>query len=527
MKLFTQLFLQIDASTKINDKLNALYHYFNLTNEADKLWTIAIFSGRNPKRIATTTLLKTWAAELADIPFWLFEETYRIVGDLSETISYVLPDYTNSTSHALHEWILQMKAMEKADEATRKDFITGAWKQFSKEERFVFNKLTSGSFRMGVATKLMVKALSKHTGLHENIIQHRLMGNWNPYEITYHQLLFASSDEDEAGRPYPFYLAYALDDEQLIADDTSRWLAEYKWDGIRCQLIKRKGNWYLWSRGEDLITEKFPDLSGIAKSLPDGTVIDGELVAYQNGKVLPFNDLQTRIGRKNLSAAILNQVPAAIFAYDLLEFEGQDYRNKPLIERRQQLERLVNTSEHHGFVLSKQINFNNMDELRMIREGARNVAAEGLMLKDVNSVYEVGRKKGMWWKWKLDPMSVDAVLIYAMRGSGRRANMYTDYTFGVWNEAGELVSFAKAYSGLTDKELLEVDAWIKQHTLDKFGPVRTVVPELVFEIGFEGINTSNRHKSGIAIRFPRILRWRKDKTAKEADTINHLKTLLK
>ncbi|TAE87304.1 MAG: ATP-dependent DNA ligase [Bacteroidetes bacterium] len=527
MKNFVQLFVQIDRTTKTNEKVDALAAYFNEASDEDKLWTIAIFSGRNPKRIVKTTQLKQWAAESAGIPYWLFEECYHIVGDLSETISSILPDYSSASSLTLAQWIKQMQWHEQVAEEIKKKWIVDAWKQFTKEERFVFNKITSGAFRMGVSTKLMVKALSKHTKLHENKIAHRLMGNWNPYTITYQELLFNEDGADELSKPYPFYLAYAVEGEVHELGDISNWQAEYKWDGIRCQFIQRKQQTFIWSRGEDLITEKFPELMAIGNQLKYDAVIDGELIGYKENAVLNFNHLQTRIGRKNVTAKVLQEVPAVIFAYDLLELDGVDMRQKPLVERRALLAKLVEETNVPQLKLSPVVEADTWEQLIQIRSLAREVNSEGLMLKQQQSIYEVGRKKGSWYKWKLDPMSIDAVMIYAMRGSGRRANMYTDYTFAVWNDNGELVPFAKAYSGLTDKEMAAVDAWIKQHTIDKFGPVRSVTPELVFEIGFEGINYSTRHKSGVALRFPRILRWRQDKKKEEADTLATLKTLIK
>ena len=527
MKAFVQLFIQIDSTAKTNEKVSALEAYFNQASDEDKLWTIAIFSGRNPKRIVKTTQLKIWAAETAGIPYWLFEECYHIVGDLSETISSVLPDYAGGNTQPLSEWIKQMQGYEQAEEEIKKQWILQAWQQFTKEERFVFNKITSGAFRMGVSTKLMVKALSRHANLHENKIAHRLMGNWNPYTITYQGLLFNEDGSGELSKPYPFYLAYAVEGEVHELGNMNDWQAEYKWDGIRCQFIHRQQQTFIWSRGEDLITAKFPELTVIGNQLKQDAVIDGELIGYKENAVLNFNHLQTRIGRKNVTAKILQEVPAVIFAYDLLELDGEDIRHKPLEERRKLLANLVEQTGVPQLKLSPIVEAESWDELIHKRSLAREVNSEGLMLKQKNGVYEVGRKKGGWYKWKLDPMSIDAVMIYAMRGSGRRANMYTDYTFAVWNNAGELVPFAKAYSGLTDKEMAAVDAWIKQHTIDKFGPVRSVTPELVFEIGFEGINYSTRHKSGVALRFPRILRWRQDKKKEEADTLETLKKLIK
>ncbi|MCE2788188.1 MAG: ATP-dependent DNA ligase [Bacteroidota bacterium] len=526
MKEFTQLFRKIDETTKTNEKVEALVQYLNAASPEDKLWTIAIFCGRNPKKITKTNELKRWAAEAASIPYWLFDETYHVVGDLSETISSILPDGCSTAVLSLAETIKEFEAALAIKEEDKQAFITAKWKTMSKHERFVYNKLTSGSFRMGVSQQLLIKALAKHTGLHANQLAHRLTGKWDPHEVTYNDLLFVENSADEASRPYPFYLAYALDMPPEELGEIHNWQIEYKWDGIRVQLIKRNGTLFLWSRGEELITDKFPELHLLASHLPEGTVIDGELVPMGADQVKPFHELQTRIGRKNISKSVMQKVPVAIIAYDLLEINHTDQRNEPLENRRALLEELVQNVQQSVLLLSSLIEAAHWQELASIREHSRLNGSEGVMLKHKSSAYGVGRKKGEWWKWKTDPMSIDAVMIYAQSGHGRRAGLYTDYTFAVWDAEQKLVPFAKAYSGLTDKEIEAVDNWVKKHTIEKFGPVRSVVPELVFEIGFEGINYSPRHKSGIAVRFPRVLRWRKDKQAAEADTLEQLKSLI-
>ncbi len=527
MKQFTELFIKIDETTKTNEKVEALVAYFNEASDADKLWTIAIFCGRNPKKITKTNELKRWAAEAAAIPFWLFDETYHIVGDLSETISSILPDYDSSVTQTLAETIEAFELALGKSEEEKQAFITAVWKTMNRHERFVYNKLTSGSFRMGVSQQLLIKALARYTGLDQNKIAHRLTGKWDPHNLTFHELLYAENSADDASRPYPFYLAYALDMEPEMLGEITYWQLEYKWDGIRVQLIKRNEEMYLWSRGEELITEKFPELHLLALNLPDGTVIDGELVPMQNNQVKPFNELQTRIGRKNITKSIMQKVPVAIIAYDLLEFAYEDQRMQPLCNRRTILQQLVNQLKQPVLLLSEVVEPQGWQELAALRLNSRDNGSEGVMLKHKQSAYGVGRKRGEWWKWKTDPMTIDAVLIYAQSGHGRRAGLYTDYTFAVRDEGQKLVPFAKAYSGLTNKEIEQVDAWIKKHTIEKFGPVRSVIPELVFEIGFEGINFSSRHKSGIAVRFPRVIRWRKDKKASEADTLQQLKSLIK
>lgn len=529
MRHFAHLITQIDQTNKTNAKIAHLVEYLEVAESKDKIWMMAMFSGRRPRRAIKTTLLREWASELTDIPLWLLEESYHVVGDLAETLALLLPppQADNRTEKSLSEWMAFLQQIGKEEEETQKEGMVEAWLQLTAAERFVFNKLITGGFRIGVSQKLLVKALAKHTQLDENAVAHRLMGNWTPDTTTFEDLLYSENIQDDLSKPYPFYLAYQLDDGPENLGAPSDWQAEWKWDGIRSQLIQRGGEWYLWSRGEELITDKFPELAPMADRLPDGTVIDGELLPFKDGHPLSFNVLQTRIGRKNVTKKHLTEAPCLIMAYDLLEWEGEDVRTQPLSQRRQWLAEAV---EHVGMSqllqLSSTAAFETWEELAALRETSRDQYAEGLMLKRKSAEYKVGRKRGDWWKWKVDPMTIDAVMIYAQRGHGRRANLFSDYTFAVWD--GEaLVPFTKAYSGLTDAEMREVDAWIKKHTIERFGPVRSVKPELVFEIGFEGINRSKRHKSGVALRFPRILRWRIDKKANEADSIEHLHTFLR
>lgn len=526
MKTFVNLFQALDRTTRINDKIDALVDYLKIVNDEDKLWTIALFTDRQPKRAIKSTQLRAWAAEAAGIPLWLLEESWHTVGDLSETIASVLPNYISQEENTLSYWIQYIRNMYGLSDEEKQIRIMQAWKSFSKEERFVFNKLTSGNFRVGVSQKILVKAIAKSSGITENIITHRLMGNWHPDTISFSDLITRGNENDDVSKPYPFYLAYALEKKLSELGELSDWQAEYKWDGIRCQLIKRNGQLYIWSRGEELITSSFPEFNTLLDTLSEGTVLDGELLAFKDEKPLPFQELQKRITRKKVSAKIMESIPVAILAYDLLEFQQIDIRIKPLYERRQLLEQIVEDTQSPLLRLSEKINVSTWKALEEIQFASREQMAEGIMLKQVQSPYLAGRKKGDWWKWKVNPFTADAVLLYAQSGSGRRANLYTDYTFAVWNENGQLVPFAKAYSGLTDAEIVEVDAWIRKNTIEKFGPVRSVHPTLVFEIGFEGINHSPRHKSGIAVRFPRILRWRKDKPASEADQIDTLRALM-
>ena len=525
MKEFAALVKILGITTKTNDKLAALAHYFSVAESKDKVWVIALFSGRKPKRAVNSTILAAWCIELINIEPWLFEECYHTVGDLAETFALLIPD-TNIDGDeigTLSFYLERLIEIEKQDEAIKKKFILDCWKRMNKEEKFVFNKLLTGSFRIGVSQKIIINALAKSNNLEPSVIAHRISGNWDPSTITFEELLTASSIDDS--KPYPFYLAYALEENPGTLGTPEEWQAEWKWDGIRGQIIKRNEKLFVWSRGEELMTEKFPEYEVLKNLLPDGVALDGEILPNAGGMPLSFALLQTRIGRKNVTKKQLTEAPIAFFAYDLLELEGEDLRSETLQSRRKHLEIIVEKVNHPTLKLSPVITFHSWEDLAKIREQSREVGAEGLMLKRKNSIYQVGRKVGDWWKWKIDPLTIDAVMIYAMKGHGRRSNLYTDYTFAV-KDGDKLVSFTKAYSGLTDKEFAQVDNFVKRNSIEKFGPVRTVKPELVFEIAFEGIAASNRHKSGVALRFPRILRWRKDKNADEINTLEDLKKML-
>ncbi len=523
---FASLVQVIGTSTKTGDKLAALQNYFAVADDKDKVWVIAIFSGRRPRRAVSGAMLQSWSVEIVNLPDWLFAECYHTVGDLAETISLLLPEEKAAEQKAsLSFFIEELAKREKEPEELKKAFVMNAWQSMNRSERFVFNKLITGSFRIGVSQKVMVNALAKSVQLNASVIAHRISGNWDPSATTFTDLLSEHTVTIDYSKPYPFYLAYALEDAPETLGNVADWQAEWKWDGIRGQMIKRNGELFIWSRGEDLMTDKFPEYLILKDKLPNGIVLDGEIIPARDGKPLPFALLQTRIGRKNVTKKQLEEAPIAFFAYDLLEMNGEDWRNKPLSERREALEKVVKTIAHPTLLLSDVIDYSTWDELAKIREGSRDAGAEGLMLKNKHSVYKVGRKVGDWWKWKIAPLTIDAVMIYAQKGAGRRSNLYTDYTFAV-KDGDKLVAFTKAYSGLTDKEFNEVDAFVKRNSLEKFGPVRTVKPQLVFELAFEGIAASNRHKSGVALRFPRILRWRKDKPIDEINTLDDLKRML-
>lgn len=526
MKKFAELITRLDQSNKTGDKLEALESFFQTASPEDQIWGIAIFSHRRPKRQVNTRQLRTWCQEKAQIPDWLFEECYQSVGDLAETIALLLPPAQSSHQKNLSDWIGDLKSLENQEEETKKSFILSAWDCLDRTERFVFNKLITGGFRIGVSQSLIIQALSKHLGVDKSQIAHSLMGNWDPEQTKMEVIASPVGLTKDISKPYPFFLAHPLEQAVHELGQIQEWIAEWKWDGIRGQLIRRENQSFIWSRGEELVNEKFPELMDLAASLPSGTVLDGEIIAFQNGMPLPFSLLQTRIGRKNISKKQLQEAPVSFIAYDLLEWQGQDIREWPMEKRRAILESLHQSHPHNRFELSQRVTAGSWEELTEIRKTSRDYLAEGLMLKKADSAYETGRKRGSWWKWKIEPLTIDGVMIYAQKGHGRRADLYTDYTFAVWN-GDQLVPFAKAYSGLTDWEIREVDAFVKKNTREKFGPVRTVKAELVFEIAFEGIQDSPRHKSGIALRFPRISRWRKDKPKEEANTLDDLKALLK
>lgn len=522
MKNFARLFTELDQSTKTNDKIAALETYFRIAAEADKTWAIALLSHRRPKRTVNTTLLGQWASELSGLPQWLFDESYHVVGDLAETITLMLSPAPETSDESLKFWINFIQSLEPLDIQQKREQIRWAWDRLDGTERFVFNKLITGGFRMGVSQQLMVKAVARYTGIKENKVAHKLMGQWSPGQHTF-QTLLLSDDEQDDSKPYPFYLAYALEGDVSTLGNPAEWFAERKWDGIRGQVIVRNRELFVWSRGEELVTDKYPEYAVMKDLLPDGTVLDGEILPFKDDQPLSFNQLQTRIGRKVLNTKLLKDVPVAFVVYDIMEWEGKDIREWPLLERRKKLEEVVGNNS--VLRLSPLVPFATWEELAEERNKSRSLFSEGIMLKRKDSIYRDGRRRGDWWKWKIDPLVVDAVMIYAMSGHGRRANLFTDYTFAVWDN-DQLVPFTKAYSGLTDEEIREVDRWVKQHTIERFGPVRSVKAELVFEIAFEGIAKSTRHKSGIALRFPRIKRWRKDKPASEANTLNDLKVLL-
>ncbi|MES2522951.1 MAG: ATP-dependent DNA ligase [Gemmatimonadota bacterium] len=527
MNRFAALYDTIDATTATGAKVEALVAYFRDAPPADAAWAIAFLTGRRPKRLVRAPDLRTWAAEVNGIPDWLFEECYAQAGDLAETISLLLPEREQDDDAPFAWWVEErLLPLARMAPDVQRESLVDAWTRLTGTSRFLFNKLLTGSFRVGVSDGLVVRALAETSGLPAETIAHRLMGQWEPSADWFTGLVGTDTMDADWSRPYPFYLAYPLEQPPDSLGDLAEWQAEWKWDGIRAQLVRRRGRTFLWSRGEELLAGRFPEIETAAEWLPDGTVLDGELLAWRDGAPLPFSELQRRIGRKTVGKKLLADVPCHLLVYDCLEADGEDLRERPMTERRARAEAIVARMPAGApFSTSPLLDVASWEDVTRAREGARDAVAEGLMLKRRGSPYGVGRRTGDWWKWKVKPLSVDAVLVYAQSGSGRRAGLYTDYTFAVWDD-DKLVPFAKAYSGLTDAEIRKVDAFVRRNTLEKFGPVRTVKPELVFELAFEGIQESTRHKSGIAVRFPRIARMRPDKPASEADSLATVRAML-
>lgn len=527
MKAFADLYTALDSTNKTNEKVEALVDYFRSAAPADAAWVVYFLIGRKPRQVVPSRKLAEWAIEAAGVSAWLFDESYNAVGDVAETITLLLPEKEDFSPLPLHIWIeerlLPLRAMELE---TQHQAVLQAWAELDTPQRFVWNKLITGAFRVGVSQQLVIRALAQVSGVEAATVAHRMMGNWEPTPAFYTALIAAETQAEDISRPYPFFLAHPLQDDPATLGEVMEWQVEWKWDGIRAQMIRRQDELFIWSRGEELVTDRYPELHTTGHQLPNGTVLDGELLPWSDGMVMPFAQLQRRIGRKSLGKKLLSEVPVIFLAYDLLEDQGQDVRDQPLRWRRTRLQEIVTQIQDEFLRLSPLVAGTTWEALAQLREESRTRNVEGFMIKRLDSPYRVGRVRGDWWKWKIDPFTVDAVLIYAERGSGKRASLYTDYTFGIWDTAGNLIPFAKAYSGLTDEEIRKVDAFIRANTQEKFGPVRTVKPELVFELAFEGIQRSSRHKSGIAVRFPRIARWRQDKTIQEADTLERVKALL-
>ncbi|HWF19287.1 MAG TPA: ATP-dependent DNA ligase [Verrucomicrobiae bacterium] len=568
MKRFTQLFCELDQSTRTGDKVAALSRYFSEVAPADAAWALHFLSGRTLPRVVGNKQLWQWMTGESNLPEWLIAECYDAVGDMAETIALLLPNAgSGGTQLTLSELVEQrLLPLRNLPDNAKRALLLQTWRELNSNERLVWNKIITGNFRIGAARTLVIRALAEVANIDPAIMAHRVMGKWQPTPEGFRDLLSNDARATAIAMPYPFFLASPL--EMKIErggpldelGDIHDWQVEWKWDGIRAQLIRRSGETLIWSRGDEMITDSFPEIVEAGDALPDGTVLDGEILAWRGDSPLPFASLQRRLGRKSVAAKTRESFPVAFVAYDLLEMNGRDLRATPLTERRRELEKIVSTYfqeiQQRPAVTAKdahtpllpgweshpqlQTSVFNQQTLRVsplvkadswtslaeIQNQSRAKGVEGLMLKKVSSTYGVGRQRGDWWKWKIDPFVIDAVLVAAERGHGRRASLYTDYTFGLW-ENGQLVPVAKAYSGLTDEEILKVDSFVRTNTTGKFGPVRSVEPLQVFELAFEGIQESTRHKSGVAVRFPRINRWRHDKKPQDADTLEQLLALAK
>ncbi|HZX22335.1 MAG TPA: ATP-dependent DNA ligase [Woeseiaceae bacterium] len=530
MRDFSRLYQELDQTTSTNLKVAAMVRYFSSAPPADAAWAVYFLSGRRMKRLVGPARLRQWLYESVDLPDWLVDETYGSVGDLAETIA-LLTDAGRAApvdERSLADWleteILPLRGLEAEAQGER---VKRWWATLDYEQCYLLNKLLTGALRVGVSRTLAARALAEAAGLPRPVILHRLMGQWEPDAGFFQRLMSPDDGEADVSRPYPFCLAAPLDDTRPadLPGAPGDWQVEWKWDGIRAQLVRRAGRRFLWSRGEDLITDRFPEVRDAAEALPDGTVLDGEILAWDDAAgVMDFAALQRRIGRKRVGAKLLAEVPVVFLAYDLLEHAGEDVRHRPLAERRAALAEMLPAAEDR-LRLSPVVEAADWADYAALRGESRERRVEGMMLKALDSPYGTGRQRGLWWKWKVEPHTVDAVMIYAQPGHGRRANLYTDYTFAVWRD-GDLVPIAKAYSGLDNAEIRELDRWIRRNTVERFGPVRSVRPEQVFEIAFEGINASRRHKSGVALRFPRIARWRRDLGVDDADDIESVRALV-
>ena len=562
MKRFAALFAALDHTTSTNLKVEAMVAYFRAAPPADAAWAVFFLTGRRLKRAAAGRAIAEWTLAATGLPEWLLTESYAIVGDGAETSTLLLDQLPPlaGESVSLAEWVEQRIMPLRELELDRQRRTVLGWVQtLTRWERFTLLKMLTGELRLGVSQTLVVRALAEASAIEPATMAARLMGEWTPSAPWFTGLFDPGTTDTDLSRPYPFCLAAPIEGspgpEQIgeLLGDRADWQVEWKWDGIRAQLVRRAGQTRLWSRGEELITRQFPEVVDAATAIPDGVVLDGEVLAFRDGRPLPFAALQQRLGRERQLSRAARDVPVVFMAYDVLEHQGEDIRERALHQRRAILRSIIDAVQsavpatatypeampllpfdsqpaappaQSAWQLSPVVDAASWPALVDLRNDARQRGVEGLMLKRQSSAYLVGRKRGDWWKWKIDPHTIDAVLIYAQPGSGKRASLLSDYTFGLWDN-GQLMPVAKAYSGLTNDEIAEVDRWIRRHTIERFGPVRHVEPVQVFELGFEAIAASSRHRSGVAVRFPRMLRWRKDKTAAEADALDALKALIK
>jgi DNA ligase-1 len=527
MKKFAALFHDLDSMTKTNDRLDRLVTYFENACHEDSIWVCWFLAGNRIKGAIKTGELRSFLSEKVNLPLWLIEECHDRVGDLAETVSLLAGSDSGNKSFGLNkiirEFLLPLRAMDTEE---RKTTLYRAWDQLSMDEMLPFHKLLTGGFRMGVSKGNLCKALARVGKVEPAVIAQRLSGNWTCDDLTMEGILDPPDEgKDGMNRPFPFCLASPLQEKATSLGEIEDWQVEWKWDGIRAQLLTTGGGGgMLWSRGEESIDESFPEVLECIPYLPPGLCMDGEILAWGREGLRSFSRLQKRLGRKNPGPSIQRKEPVRFQAYDLLRVDGKDLRSLPMGERRKKLEDLLNKMPGHlPLGISPLVHEKSWENLEIRRKESRDRGVEGFMLKRKDSKYESGRVKGAWFKWKVDPFLADMVVVSAQLGHGKRANLYSDYSLAVWDESGRLVTVAKAYSGLSNEEIEEVDKFVRKNITGKFGPVRGVNPSLVFEIAFEGAQSSGRHKSGVALRFPRIHRWRKDKKIEEADTLEMIR----
>lgn len=525
MKGFARLHSALENATDPTQKKEFFREYVCAATETDRLWAISLLLGRRPRRVASVATLKQWAMDAGTIAPWLFEESFLAVGELAETISLIVPVARYPSRKSLSQWMTFLHSLEELNRYQQQESILAAWDEQEGSERLIFIKLLTGSFRSPISESLLIEALAELSGAEKTHVAHRLAGNWHPDQSSLEDLFSKTDCATATSQPYPFFLAHPLEASASQLGAAADWLAEWKWDGVRAQVVKRNGELFVWSRGEELVTDKFPELASLKRLLPDGTVLDGELVAFAEGHPRPCSVLQARLSRKTVATKTMKEAPAVLIAYDLLEWEGTDIRRDSCESRRNQLETLVASLQTETLLFSDALTFSSWEELEALHGRARENFAEGIMLKRKESPYQMGRRRGDWWKWKTDPFTLDGVLMYAQRNQTYGAEALPDLTFGLWN-GDQLVPFARLQGVLPAEELEEIAAYVRENTLEKFGPVRTVKPGMVFEIAFQGVETSARHKSGLSVRFPQLLRWRRDKPVEEASTLADLHGLL-
>jgi DNA ligase-1 len=527
MEKFSQLVQQLEYSKSTQSKTEALVHYFRQANDSDKLWAISILSQRRPARITNLKILRKWALEHANIQEWLFEASYQIVGDLSETISLIVNNKTVLNDLSLTDLVSQMKQLRAANEMVTKAFVLQVWDTSDFSSRFLFNKLITGGFRVSLAQKVIANALAKVTGKKAEFLAHRLTGDWNPFQNTFEEVFLSENIWDAYSEPYPFFLASSIKDSTDELGSIEDWIIEKKWGGLRCQLICRENRIFLWSRGGELITNQFPEFNSLSDILPSGTVLDGQLMIWHGDHPGGFNELQKRLARKKPEKKLLTNHPSVIIAFDYLEEGGTDIRNKSNLVRREKLESLFRQKGHlsDSLLLSERVLLKNWTQVRNLWQQSRQQMCEGIIFKRLSAPYEIGRKSGDWWKWKVEPLKISAVLLYVQNAIGQRGYHFNEFTFAVWF-GEQLVPIAKVFPKLPEEDLKEIGEWVKINTIERFGPVRSVAPELVFEIAFEDIVTSLRHKSGLQLRFPRIVNWEKGTLPDKADSLHTLRSFV-